>query len=103
MTEYEKKNIAVIGEQEFTLGFEIAGIQKSHNPENYRDKIEELLKKEDLGIIIAKQSDIEELPKRVQKEVDQNVDPVVVPLSEKQENLQLKEKIKKAIGADITQ
>ena len=98
----EKKKIAAIGEQEFTTGFQLAGIQEIYNPENYQEQIQELLDSEELGIIIAKQDDVEELPKRIQNQVKNNVDPVVVSLSQNAESVHLQEKIKKAIGADIT-
>ena len=100
--EVEKKDIAVIGDSDFTLGFELAGVQKTFGTENYREKISELIDREDLGIIVAKEEDIQELPKRVQNNVDSSVDPVVVSLSETAESEKLQEKIKKAIGADIT-
>jgi len=99
----KKKKIAAIGEKEFTTGFQLAGIQKIYNPENYEEKIQELLENDKLGIIIAKQKDVEELPKRIQSQVQNNVDPVVVSLSQDAESVHLQEKIKKAIGADITQ
>lgn len=106
MEEKQKKKIAAIGTEEFTLGFKLAGIQQTSNPQDkqeYQEKIGELLKKDDLGIIIAKQADLEKLPKRIKKQAETSVDPVVVSLSEEGENLKLQEQIKKAIGADITQ
>ncbi len=98
----EKKKIAAIGNKEFTTGFQLAGIKRVYNPENYQEQIQELLDSEELGIIIAKQADVEELPKRIQNRVQNNVDPVVVSLSQDAESVHLQEKIKKAIGADIT-
>jgi len=106
MTEKQKKKIAAIGTEEFTLGFKLAGIQKTLNPSNkkeYQQKLQELLREEELGILIAKQSELEKLPNRIKNEAEKSVDPVVVTLSEDGENLKLKEQIKKAIGADITQ
>jgi V/A-type H+-transporting ATPase subunit F len=100
--EEKKKHIAVIGDSDFTLGFELAGVQKTFGKENYREKIEELIDREDLGILIVKEDDLQELPKRVRNQVGSNVDPVVVSLSETAESERLQEKIKKAIGADIT-
>ncbi|MFQ3308029.1 MAG: V/A-type H+-transporting ATPase subunit F [Candidatus Nanohaloarchaea archaeon] len=99
----EKKEIAAIGDKDFTTGFQLAGIQKIYNPENYQETVQELLDSEKLGIIIAKQDDVQELPKRIQNQVQNNVDPVVVSLSQDAESVHLQEKIKKAIGADITQ
>ncbi|QGA80716.1 V-type ATP synthase subunit F [Candidatus Nanohalobium constans] len=102
MNQEKKKKIAVIGSQEFTLGFELAGISKTYNPENYADKIQELVKRDDLGILVTEQGDMEELPKRVRGQVESSVEPVVVTLSETAESERMQEKIKKAIGADIT-
>ena len=98
-----RKSIAVIGDSDFTTGFKLAGIKKTFSDENYREKIEELVEREDLGILVAKETDLERLPKRVRDDVQSSVDPVVVALSETAESERLQEKIKKAIGADITQ
>lgn len=103
-----KKKIGVIGKKEFTLGFELAGVQETFpikKTEEYREKIEEIIeeKKGNIGILVANQKDIQELPKRIQNKVNQSVDPVTVILSEDGESQHLQEKIKKAIGADITQ
>lgn len=100
--EEDKKSIAVIGEREFTIGFELAGIQKTYGKENYQEQIQELIEKDDLGIIVAEKSDLEELPNRIRKDVNESVDPVVVPLSEKAEDSQLQDKIRKVIGVDLS-
>jgi V/A-type H+-transporting ATPase subunit F len=100
--EEDKKSIAVIGSREFTVGFELAGIQKTYGKENYQEQIQELIEKDDLGIVVAEKSDIEELPERIGRKVNESVDPVVVPLSEKAEDSQLQEKIRKVIGVDLS-
>jgi len=100
--EDEKKSIAVIGEREFTLGFELAGIQKVYGTENYTEQIKELIDSDDLGIVIAKKSDVDDLPGRVQNDVNESVDPVVVTLSEDAESTQLQEKIQRVIGIDLS-
>lgn len=100
--EDEKKSIAVIGEREFTLGFELAGVQKSFGTDNYKQKIQELIEREDLGIIVAKKDDVEELPGRIQNQVNESVDPVVVTLSEDAESSQLQDKIQRVIGIDLS-
>jgi len=97
----EKKDIAVIGDEEFTLGFEMAGVSQVYSGENYREEIEELIKTDELGIVVAEKSDIQELPGRLKKEVESSVDPVVVTLSETAEDSNLQEQIRKVIGADI--
>jgi V/A-type H+-transporting ATPase subunit F len=102
MKEEKKKEIAVIGSQEFTLGFKLAGIRKAYTPENYQEKIQELIKRDDIGILIAEETDLQKLQKRARTEVENSVEPVVVALSESAESERLQKKIKKAIGADIT-
>ncbi|WP_414837517.1 V-type ATP synthase subunit F [Candidatus Nanosalina sp. VS9-1] len=99
----DRKSIAVIGDSDFTTGFKLAGIKKTFDTENYRDTIEELIDRDDIGILVAEESDLEKLPKRARNTVESSVDPVVVALSETAESERLQEKIKKAIGADITQ
>ncbi|MFB6207935.1 MAG: V-type ATP synthase subunit F [Candidatus Nanohaloarchaea archaeon] len=102
MEEKKKKQIAVIGKPEFTLGFELAGVTRTYDRENYTEKIKQLVDSDELGILIVDENDLEDLPKRVLQTAEQSVEPVVVPLSETAESERLNEKIKKAIGADIT-
>ena len=103
MDEQRKKEIAVIGSEEFTLGFELAGVSKIFNPKDYKEKIQELTDRDDLGIVIVEDSELEQLPARIRRDVEESVEPVVVALSEEAESERLQEKIKRAIGADITQ
>ncbi|PSG99302.1 MAG: V-type ATP synthase subunit F [Nanohaloarchaea archaeon SW_7_43_1] len=98
----DKKSIAVIGEREFTVGFELAGIQKTYGKENYKEKIQELIQSDELGIVVAEKSDVQELPERIRNDVNKSVNPVVVALSEKAEDSQLQDKIKKVIGIDLS-
>ena len=103
MDEQRKKEIAAIGSEEFTLGFELAGVKNVFNPDDYAEKIQELTDRDDLGIVIVEDSDLEQIPARIRRDVEESVDPVVVALSEEAESERLQEKIKRAIGADITQ
>lgn len=98
----DKKKIAAIGSKEFTVGFELAGIKDTYGKENYQEKIEELLSSDNLGILIVNKEDLSQLRKRTRQEIDTSVNPVVVPLSKEAKSARLQEKIKKAIGADIT-
>ncbi len=100
--EEEKKDIAVVGTEKFTLGFRLAGIQKTYTPENIDEKLEELLEDSELGIIITEESLIQETRKQTRQKIEASVDPVVIGLSEEAESQRLQEKIKTAIGADIT-
>lgn len=99
--EEKMKSIAVIGQDEFTLGFRLAGINKVFNKENFQEKIQELIKRDDIGILIAEQSDVEQLPGRIRKNVQESVDPVVVELSEEGGSMNIADKIQKVIGISL--
>ena len=100
--EQVKKDIAVIGDEEFTLGFQLIGIQEIYDEENYKQDIQNLIDRDDIGIVIAEEDRVEELPGRIQQNVNNSVSPVVVTLSEQVEDENLQEKIRKVIGADIS-
>lgn len=100
--EEKKKEVAVIGDRDFTLGFKLAGVKETYNPEDYAEKIEELIGRDDLAIIAAKEEDVDGLPGRKRERVEGSVDPVVVKLSRTAESSNLQEKIRKVIGADVS-
>lgn len=100
--EQVKKDIAVIGNEEFTLGFQLIGIQEIYGEENYKEDIKNLINRDDIGIVIAEEDRVEELPGRIQQDVNNSVSPVVVTLSEQVEDENLQDKIRKVIGADIS-
>jgi len=102
MDKEQKKEIAVIGSEEFTLGFRLAGIKKSYVPEKFDDKIAECLEEEELGIIITEERLITDSSRKTQNLIETSVDPIVIGLSEEAESERLQQKIKRAIGADIT-
>lgn len=98
----KKKEIGVIGSEEFRLGFRLAGLKKTFDSENFEEKVDELLQREDIGILVAEESDIQASNKKIQQRIEESVEPVVIGLSEDAESERLQEKIRKAIGADIT-
>lgn len=98
----QKKSIAVIGDSDFTTGFRLAGIKRTFGTENYSEKLDELLDSDELGIVVVEEKDLSRLSPRMKENVQSSVDPVVVTLSEDAESEMLQDKIKKAIGADIT-
>lgn len=100
--EKKKKEIGIIGTEEFRLGFRLAGIKKTFSSENFEEKMKELLNRDDIGIVVAEESDIRNASKKTRESIEESVEPVVIGLSEEAESERLQEKIKKAIGADIT-
>lgn len=102
MMEDTLKDIAVIGDRDFCLGFRLAGVTTTYSTED--DDFASLLDTamgQDLGIVIVDQEDMEKLDRKRRMEVSDAVDPVVVALSTEGESSDLRAKIKKAIGVDI--
>ena len=84
--EHDEKSIAVIGGSDLRLGFKLAGVQKTFEKENYEQKIQDLIDREDIGILINQHPYINLLSKRILKNVESSVNPFVVSLSEDAES-----------------
>lgn len=98
----DRKDIAVIGRKDFNVGFELAGVREIYDDKNYKEDIQELIGRDDIGIIVTERDLLEELPGRIQNQVESSVNPVVVALTRDSESSNLQEQIRKVIGADIS-
>lgn len=98
----EEKELAAIGPEDFVLGFQLAGVDRARTttPETYAEEIEDLLQEPEVGIIIARNQDVDDLPNQLHKEVTGSVDPVVIQLGGGAGE-GLREKIRSAIGIDL--
>ena len=96
------KQLAAIGPEDFVLGFQLAGIKRvvSTTPETYPENIDGLLDEEDVGIIITRSNDVEQLPPQLRERVSTSVEPVVIQLGGGAGE-GLREKIRSAIGIDL--
>jgi len=94
-------DIAVIGSEEFVLGFRLAGIRRVFvaKPENYQAKIFEAMADPNIGILAADAKDLEVLAPNVRAKVTDSIQPVVVPIGRGETDL--REKVKRAIGVDL--
>ena len=94
--------IAVIGSDEFTLGFRLAGIRKVFiaNKDNYQEKMQEAIADANVGILAASADDLQYLPTLYRNKVMDSIRPVIVPVGgEGQSNL--RERVKQVIGVDL--
>lgn len=94
-------DIAVIGSDEFTLGFRLAGIREVFiaTPETYQEKILEALSRSTIGILAVDAKDLDYLSPQVRHRVMESIQPVVVPVGGDQSDL--REKVKRVIGVDL--
>ncbi|MBU0536191.1 MAG: V-type ATP synthase subunit F [Nanoarchaeota archaeon] len=97
--------IAVIGRPEFTLGFRLSGITKVIDVENTDDsekKIAEIMKDQNIGIMVTDDATITCLSERTREAVETSVKPVAVVVStESTAQDTLRKMIIKSIGVDL--
>ena len=95
-------NIAVLGNDEFIVGFQLAGIkdtiQATNNPFN---DIQEIKKRKEIGIVVLDEKIVENLDAHQKQEIENSVEPVFITLSTKTEQESLKRLIKKSIGIEL--
>jgi V/A-type H+-transporting ATPase subunit F len=93
--------IAVLGNQEFALGFRLAGLKRIHTagPDDYEEKMLELLDDSSIGVLAVESSDLEFLSSAVRSKAMESIAPVVVPVGAEEGDL--REKVKRAIGVDL--
>ena len=95
--------LAVIGSQEFTLGFQLAGISNIFNPETddeMSSQLKSLLNSKEVGIIVIDSSIMTTLPERLRDQLSASVTPTVLGIGT-EEDTTLRDTIRKAIGVDL--
>lgn len=97
------EKIGVIGKEEFCTGFKLAGVQRlfKAEDEDYRDKITDLMSKEEFGVIITNGEQFSELSEELKKKLKTSVSPIFVVLSEDGEDETLKNKVRESVGVDL--
>ncbi|MDR1954474.1 MAG: V-type ATP synthase subunit F [Candidatus Methanoplasma sp.] len=93
--------IAVVGSEEFVLGFRLAGLKRVFVAEesNYQSVIGEAMSDTNIGILAVYAGDLNYLPHNVRAKVLDSIQPVVVPVGGDESDL--REKVKRAIGVDL--
>ena len=94
-------DIAVIGSDEFTLGFRLAGVKRVFiaDQTNYQEKMQEAVSDANVGVLAVNADDLQYLPANFKTKVLDLIQPVVVPVGGDQSDL--REKVKKVIGVDL--
>lgn len=95
--------LSVVGSQEFTLGFQLAGISNIYNPETEDEMISQLrnlLNSKDVGIVVIDSAIMATLPERLRDQLSASVTPTVLGIGT-EEDTTLRDTIRKAIGVDL--
>jgi V/A-type H+-transporting ATPase subunit F len=93
--------IAVVGSEDFVVGFRLAGIKKVYGvpPEKLQETIAHLMEQEDIGILAVHTKDLEALPQQLKEKMMGSVDPVVIPVGEEEGDI--RDKVRRAMGIDL--
>jgi len=93
--------IAVLGDEEFVLGFRLAGLKRIYTAgsNDYENRMLELLDDSSIGVLAIESSDLEYLSSSARLKAMESIAPVVVPVGVEEGDL--REKVKRAIGVDL--
>jgi V/A-type H+-transporting ATPase subunit F len=93
--------IAVVGSEDFVVGFRLAGIKKVYGvlPEKLQETIVSLMEEGDVGILAVHTKDLEQLPQHLKDRMMGSVDPVVIPVGEEEGDI--RDKVRRAMGIDL--
>ncbi|MDR1690458.1 MAG: V-type ATP synthase subunit F [Candidatus Methanoplasma sp.] len=93
--------IAVVGSEEFVLGFRLAGLKRVFvaDENNYQSVIVTAMSDANIGILAVDAVDLNYLPQNVRTKILDSIQPVVVPVGGDESDL--REKVKRAIGVDL--
>ena len=95
--------IAIVGPLEFTLGFQLAGVENRYNPSNDEEMekiLRDLLNQTEVGVVVVDNFDLMRLPERLRLQLSESVTPTVLGIGTEEDNT-LRESIKSALGVDL--
>lgn len=93
--------IAVVGSEEFVVGFRLAGIKRVYGvtPDKLLDTIVKVMDEQEVGILAVHQDDLQKLPPQLRTKMMESVDPVVIPVG--LEEGDMRDKVRRAMGIDL--
>lgn len=96
-------DIAVVGRQEFALGFRLAGIRRIWEAAT-EDELEAAVaaarRDADVSILVMQTGDLQRISPRTRSELVSGTKPTLVAVGLEEDNT-LREKIKQAVGVDL--
>lgn len=98
--------IAVVGDPNFTTGFRLAGVDEfrevrdEEKPTELDTAVEDVMESDGIGIVVMHNDDLNHLSRNVREQVQSSIEPTFVLLGGEEQD-ELREKIKRAIGIDL--
>ncbi len=93
--------LAIIGKEDFCLGFSLAGVRNVFETENPAEAISKVMEDNEVGVVVLDESLMGKLDEFEKARLDSSVRPVFMTLSLKEESDALKKMIKKSIGVEL--
>jgi len=94
--------LAVVGRDDFVLGFRLAGVRKCYSvePEALEAKVDAVVDDPNVGILVLSSEDLRRLSHGTRRRLQTVPRPVVIAVGAKEEE-DLRAKVKRAIGIDL--
>ena len=94
--------IAVVGTEQFTIGFRLAGIRKIWvaQDDGLEGAVQQAIDDEDVSILVMETGSLQVLEARFRSRVVASVKPTLVAVGRDEDN-SLRDKIKQAVGVDL--
>jgi vacuolar-type H+-ATPase subunit F/Vma7 len=92
--------ITVIGNHDFVLGFQLAGIHTTFVEENVEPLVTTLLAEKQTDILVLHDEDYKKVSPGLKKRIRESVKPIVIAVGSLEED-DLRTRIKKVIGVDL--
>ena len=94
--------IAVVGDEDFVLGYKLVGIRKTYpaEDEELESVINDVLQDTGVGILVLSSRSLGKVSAGAKRRIMASSRPVVISVGTEEEE-DLREKVKKAIGVDL--
>ena len=94
--------VAVVGSDDFVMGFQLAGVEHIYPvKKEYDAVVGKILEDCDMGILIMEDACFQKLGQRTKDGLERMATPVLVTISEKGGEEDIRKQIKKSIGVDL--
>ncbi len=93
--------IAVIGREDFCLGFSLAGVRNIFETESPAEAITKVINDPEVGVVVVDESLMGKLDEFEKAKLEASVRPVFMTLSLKEESDAIRKMIKKSIGVEL--
>ena len=93
--------LAVIGKEDFCLGFGLAGVRNIFETSEPAEAIRHVNENPDIGVVVFDDSLLGKLDEFARAGLEASVRPVFVMLSLREDSNELRELIKKSIGVEL--